>query len=86
MNGIERQAWYYYIQGYTPDVMYGLLSRRGRLFEIPEIERILLRAMRKAYKHPAMGWRTVMAEDIHRGKQGHPPIRAGRMDSIHATD
>ena len=67
----ESEVWGYFIHGYDVVAMAALVQQCR--YTPKAIEVILDRAKSKVYRCPWFGWRTCLAEDIHRGKHSHPP-------------
>lgn len=77
LTRVEREVWEYYLKGKTCDEIAQYVCKDdGSLYRVNSIRKILHRVQEKVWNCKAIGWRTAMEEDIHRGKHGHyPPAR-----------
>ena len=76
LNVIERQVWEYSLEGKDANAICELIvNRQGLPYHPNSVRRIIASVRDKVWSTPSIGWRTAMAEDVHRGPTAHPPAR-----------
>lgn len=84
LSHIERQVWGFFVRGYSVPRMVEaelIVKKDGECYRLNSVYKILHRAQEKVLDSPSIGWRTALAEDIARGKDGyHPPARVSFVE------
>jgi hypothetical protein len=71
---LESDALGYHLRGYSiPDMVEIMVNRHDEPYTLRQVSQAFTRAKHKIYSCPSMGFRTVFAEEMLRGRHTTPP-------------
>lgn len=75
LTPVERDVWHYWVTGWDLEgICKWVLKYNGHEYTKGHMKRILKRVHEKVWNTPSLGWRTVFAEDMMRGKNHKMPV------------
>lgn len=87
LSRTESEVWDYFLQGYEPGDMVPFVAKHGGgHYTIRSMCSILERTREKVRNCPSLGWRTCLAEDIHRGKHQRLPLTVSWSEIMRRSD